>query len=72
MALNASVTQQLCKSQLLVVNLLDPVDAFIQRTIDRSSNCKCATDDSAQAHKEARERLVAHLAVDDLHRRNIL
>lgn len=58
--------------RLVRVDLLDLVDAFVERTVNRSSDCECTTDDSAQANKEAREGLVAHFAVDDLHRRDVL
>lgn len=58
--------------RLVGMDLLDFVDAFVERTINRSSDCERTTNDSAQANKETGEGLVAHFPVDDLHWRDIL
>jgi hypothetical protein len=54
------------------MDLLDLVDAFVERTIHRSSDCERTANDGAQANEETGEGLVAHFAVDDLHWRDIL
>ena len=54
------------------MNLLDLVDAFVERTINRSSDRERTANDSAQADEETGERLIAHFTVDDLHWRDVL
>lgn len=54
------------------MDLLDLVDAFVERTINSSSDRERTTNDSAQANEKTGEGLVAYFAVDDLHWRDVL
>jgi hypothetical protein len=65
-------TTAIVKGRLLRVDLLDPVDTFIQCAIHRRSNGKRTANDGAETDEEAGEGLVADFAVDDLHGRDVL
>jgi hypothetical protein len=54
------------------VDLLDPIDTLVQRTINRRRNSERTSDNGAKTHKETRECLVTDLAIDNLHRGNVL
>ena len=54
------------------MKLLDPSNTLVETPIDSSSNSQCATDDSTHARQKAREGLRPRLAVDDLHRGDVV
>jgi hypothetical protein len=54
--------------RLLQVDLLNLVDALVQRTINCRSDSERTTNNGAETDEEARERLVTDFTIDDLHR----
>ena len=57
---------------LAVVQLPYPLYTLIQGSVNSCSNSQRASNDSADADKEAREALGAGFSVDDFHRRDVL
>jgi len=57
---------------LVGVKLLDFIDALVQCAIYCRRHRQRASNDCAQTDEEARKRLFAHFAIDDLHGRNVL
>lgn len=60
-------TQVYTGLQIFVADLLKPSGTFVHATVHGGRNSKRAANDGTEARKEARERLGALLAVDDLH-----
>lgn len=57
---------------LLCLNLLQPRRSLIQTTIDCSRNSQSSSDNGAQSRDETSQCLAPLLAIDDLHRRDII
>jgi hypothetical protein len=54
------------------MHLLDFVNALVQRAVNGCGDSQGTTNYSTETDEESRERLGAHFAVDDLHRRDVL
>ena len=57
---------------LVRVQFLNAQAALVQASVKSRGNSQCTTDDGADAGQEASEGLGAGLAVDDLHRGNVI
>jgi hypothetical protein len=57
---------------VLAPQLLETRRAFEQASINRSSDCQCATNNGAEASQKAGKALLSLFSVHDFHWRNVL